>query len=82
MTPIRKCCGRPAWNHPTKSCNGRSVMVHEKELLALRELAREAEQLAIGLTTGALTLPRMEKEMLDRLVIKVRAWNATRPRAA
>jgi hypothetical protein len=54
-------------------------MVHEKELLALRELAQEAEQLAIGLTTGGTALPRMEKEMLDRLVIKVRAWNATRP---
>jgi hypothetical protein len=48
-------------------------MVHEKELLALRELAQEAEQLAIGLTTGGTALPRMEKEMLDRLVIKVRA---------
>lgn len=54
-------------------------MVHEKELLALRELAREAEQLAIGLTTGGVSLPRMEKEMLDRLVVKVRAWNATKP---
>lgn len=79
MIPTRKCCGKPSWNHPKKSCNGRNVMVHEKELLALRELAVEAEQFAIGVNTGPYELQRLDREALERLRIKLSAWREARP---
>lgn len=57
-------------------------MVHEKELIALRELAIEAEQLAIGVNTGPYELRRLEREALERLRIKLRAWRETQPMKA